>query len=188
MVCHATVMDASRAGIRVGQIMLVRHLVAVAFCCIATPVAFAQIATPPVIDLPLSSFFKRPVGPRGLELSDELRNAEGRVVRLVGYMVAREDATPGRFQIAPRPVRMSEHADGDADDLPPATVTVLLDPSQAHRVVVHRAGPLTLQGRLQVGRFEDAGGRVSWFRLQLDPQALAADRSWPTAAAAHGTP
>jgi hypothetical protein len=91
------------------------------------PAAVAQVADPPAVDLPLSRLFNLPVGPHGLELSDELRNADGRLVRLVGYMVAREQVTPGRFQIVSRPLRMSEHADGEADDLPPATVTVLLD-------------------------------------------------------------
>jgi hypothetical protein len=149
-------------------------------------VALAQLADPAVIDLPLSSFFKLPVGPRGLELSDRVQQADGRTVRLVGYMVAREDATAGRFLITPRPVRLSEHADGEADDLPPATVTVLLDPSQAGRIVLHKAGPLILQGRLQVGRAEDTTDRVSWFRLQLDPDALAQERSLPADKPAHG--
>jgi hypothetical protein len=101
-----------------------------------------------VIELQLTDFFKRPVGARGLELNEALKQADGSLVRLTGQMVAREDATPGRFQLAPRPVRLSEHADGEADDLPPATVTVLLDPSQAQRIVVHRPKPVTLIGRL----------------------------------------
>ena len=167
---------------------LAMSLSALALCCFGTPAAIAQVAAPSVVDLPFSSFFRLPVGPRGLELSDVLRNADGHLVRLEGYMVAREESTPGRFQIAPRPVRKSEHADGEADDLPPATVTVLLDPSQAGRIVVHRTGPLTLLGRLQVGRSQDAEGRVSWFRLQLDPRAMAADPSGPADSSARGLP
>jgi len=163
-------------------------LAALALGCTGLPAALAQTVPAPAIDLPLSSFFKLPVGPRGLELSDALRGADGQLVRLEGYMVAREVVTPGRFQLAPRPERMSEHADGDADDLPPGTVTVLLDPSQADRVVVHRTGLVALRGRLQVGRAEDADGRVSWFRLQLDPQAMAAGQSPPAGASAHSAP
>lgn len=139
---------------------------------IALPAA-AQAVDTPALALPFGSFFKLPVGPRGLEISDTLRQAHGQAVVLVGYMVAREDATPGRFQLTPRPVRLSEHADGEADDLPPATVTVLLHPSQANRVMAHQPGPIRLQGRLQVGREEDTSGRVSWFRLLLDEDALA---------------
>jgi hypothetical protein len=88
-------------------------------------------------------------------------------------MVAREQPLAGRFLLTPRPVRLSEHADGEADDLPPATVTVLLDPSQGQRLVSQRTGPIALTGHMQVGRHEEADGRVSWFRLQLDADALA---------------
>ncbi len=38
--------------------------------------------------LKCSDFHRQPVGPRGLELSDHLRAADGRAVRIVGYMVA----------------------------------------------------------------------------------------------------
>ena len=160
--------------------VVLKAVTAFAVCWSVPNMARAESAETPVEELSFAAFFKRPIGSRGLEISDDLRSADGRQVRLAGYMVAREEAVPGRFLIAPRPVRLSEHADGDADDLPPATVTVLLDPSQVDRIVEHRAGPVVLQGRLHVGRSEDLGGRVSWFRLQLDPQAMAPDHS-PTA-------
>jgi hypothetical protein len=51
-------------------------------------------------------------------------------------MVKQETSTLGRFMFAVRPVSMSEHADGDADDLPAALVTVYLNPGlhiSAHR-------------------------------------------------------
>ena len=132
-------------------------------------------ATAEVADLKFSQFFKSPIGPAGLELSDVLRAADGRPVRLVGYMVAQEQARPGRFWLTPRPVRMSEHADGEADDLPAATVTVLLDPAQRERRVAHRDGLVLLTGTLSVGRVEDETGRVSWIRLRLPPGALETD-------------
>lgn len=125
-----------------------------------------------VADLKFAQFFKSPIGPAGLELSDQLRAVDGRPVRLVGYMVAQEQARPGRFWLTPRPVRMSEHADGEADDLPAATVTVLLDPAQRDRLVAHRNGLVTLTGTLSIGRVEDETGRVSWIRLQLPTDAL----------------
>lgn len=147
--------------------------------------AMAEAQPAPLL-LKFSAFFKQPVGPRGLELAEALRAADGREVQLVGYMVAQESPQPGRFLLTPRPVRMSEHADGDADDLPPHAVTVLLDASQRERLVAHQAGLLSLTGRLSVGRFEDPEtGRVSWLRLQLGPQALAAQQSQPAAHAAH---
>lgn len=138
---------------------------------LATP-AWAQPAAARVLDLPFSQFFQQPIGPRGLQPTEALRAADGQRVRLVGYMVQQEQAQPGRFLFTPRPVTLSEHADGDADDLPPATVTVLLDASRSGHVVPHRAGRMALTGRLSVGRAEDGEGRVSWVRLQLDPNAV----------------
>ncbi len=120
-----------------------------------------------------ADFYRQPIGARGLETSDTLRRAEGRRVTLTGYIVAQEEPSAGRFLLTPRPVRMSEHADGDADDLPPSTVTVVLDASQRQRIVAHVPGLVTLTGRLELGRAEAADGRVSWLRLHLPPQALA---------------
>lgn len=136
------------------------------------------------ITLKFGDFFRQPVGPRGLELGDALRRADGRDAQLVGYMVSQEGARAGLFLLTPRPVRMSEHADGEADDLPPATVTVLLDETQRDRVIQHREGLVALTGRLSVGREEDPSGRVSWVRLHLPPQALADSHLGATASLA----
>lgn len=124
-----------------------------------------------VMELRFRDFFSSPVGPQGLVLSDTLRQADGHTVRLTGYMVQQELPTPGRFMLTPRPVQMSEHADGEADDLPPATVMVELDPSQADWQVPHVRGLVSVNGQLRVGRLEDASGRVSWVGLQLGADA-----------------
>ena len=131
----------------------------------------APAAAPQPIELSFRDFFSMPVGPVGLELSDTLRRADGHDVRLVGYMVQQEMAVPGRFLFTPRPVQMSENADGDADDLPPATVVVTLDPQQQDWKIPHVRGLLALSGRLSVQRIEAPGGRVSWVQLQLGPEA-----------------
>ena len=159
-------------------------LAAAVAAILSTPLVQAESATP-AADLKFAQFFKTPIGPAGLELSDALRGADGRQVRLVGYMVAQEDAKPGRFWFTPRPVRMSEHADGEADDLPASTVTVLLDPAQKDRLVAHRDGLVALTGTLSVGGFEDETGRVSWVRLQLPAGALETRASAETKPAAH---
>jgi len=105
-------------------------------------------------------------------MSTALLQAQGKNVTLTGYMVQQENgAKPGQFLFTPRPVQMSEHADGDADDLPPATVLVKLAPEQAEWVVPHTRGLIQLQGRLSVGRQEGADGRVTWVQLQLNPDA-----------------
>ncbi len=124
-----------------------------------------------ITELRFRDFFSMPVGPTGLNISDTLRNADGQTVRLVGYMVQQESPAPGRFMLAPRPVQMSKHTDGEADDLPPATVMVYLDPSQQDWVVPHVRGLVAVNGKLSVNRHEETDGRVSWVRLQLDPDS-----------------
>jgi hypothetical protein len=122
-------------------------------------------------ELRFKEFFRSPQGPKGLEMSTTLLNADGQTVRVTGYMVQNERPPLGRFMLTPRPVQMSEHADGDADDLPAATLTVYLDPSQQDYAVPHVSGLIEVSGRLSVGRFEETDGRVSWVRLQLAPEA-----------------
>jgi len=161
-----------------------RHCIILALL-VACGSEHAADAAPP-LELKFGSFFQQPIGPRGLEIAQALRAADGREVRLRGYMVAQEQPVAGRFWLTPRPLRMSEHADGEADDLPPNAVTVLLDPAQRERIVAHREGPLVLVGRLAVGRSEDpATGRVSWVRLQLAPDSLAETPAAAAPAHAH---
>ncbi len=122
-------------------------------------------------ELRFRDFFSMPVGPEGLQLSDRLRSADGQTVRLVGYMVQTERTQAGSFLLSPRPVQMTEHADGEADDLPPATVLVELDTAQTDWVVPHVRGLVEISGQLRVGRFEGRDGRISWVRLQLAEDA-----------------
>ena len=137
----------------------------------AQPQVNTARAARPLTELRFRDFFASPVGPTGLAISDTLQQVDGQAVRLVGYMVQQDKAAPGRFMLAPRPVQMSEHADGEADDLPATTVLVYLDPSQQDWVVPHVRGLVAVSGTLRVSRQEEADGRVSWVRLQLDPQA-----------------
>lgn len=124
-----------------------------------------------VTELRFRDFFHTPVGPTGLEISDTLRQADGQTVRLVGYMVQQENPAPGRFLLTSNPVQMSEYAHSDENDLPPATVVVYLDPSQQDWAVPHVSGLVTVSGSLSINRHEERDGRVSWVRLQLDPEA-----------------
>lgn len=164
----------SAAGGNTGLIAPLHVLLAMAAACY---IGVAQAQTPvsaPLRDsfeLRFRDLFATPVGPAGLELSDVLRQADGHTVRLVGYMVRREVPVLGGFLLTPRPVALSEHADGDADDLPPATVVIHLDASQRDWVVPHVRGLISVSGRLSVGRLEEPDGRISWIRLQLDPDA-----------------
>jgi hypothetical protein len=138
------------------------------------------------MELRFSEFFRTPIGPLGVEMSDTLRQAHGRTVRLVGYMVQQEIPLPGRFMLTPRPVQMSEHADGEADDLPVATVMVYLDPSQKDWTLAHVRGLVAVTGSLSVSRFEESDGRVSWMRLRLGPQAVRGMNAFEVASYLHG--
>lgn len=139
----------------------------------------------PAPELRMRDFFRTPVGPKGLEISDALKQADGRTVSLVGYMVLQEKTPLGRFMLTPRPVQMSEHADGDADDLPPAMAVVTLDPTQQAFAVPYVRGLIQVSGVLHVGRFEESDGRVSWVRLQLAPDATRGMNAFEVASYLH---
>ena len=126
-----------------------------------TPAQSAPVA------LHWQDFFVSPIGAQGLVLGERLRQAQGKPVRISGYMVQQESGTPGQFLLTPRPVLMSQHADGEADDLPPATVFVALAPEQQDRMVAYTRGVIEITGVLDLGRQEGPDGRVSWVRLQL---------------------
>ena len=121
--------------------------------------------------LAFKHFYKLPFGSHGLEISDVLRSANGKERKIVGYMVQQERPHLGRFLLSPRPVQMSEHADGEADDLPAALVTVYLDASQSDWAVPHTKGLISLTGTIEVGRLEETDGRVSWVRMRVSPEA-----------------
>jgi hypothetical protein len=121
--------------------------------------------------LTFKSFYKLPIGSQGLEMTDVLRNAHGKQRTIVGYMVQQERPSLGRFLLSPRPVQMSEHADGEADDLPAALVTVYLDASQNDWAIPYTRGLISLTGTIEVGRLEETDGRVSWVRMRVTPEA-----------------
>lgn len=125
----------------------------------------AQAGEPPLINF--GDLLLQPIGPLGLEISPTAKSLQGHIVRLHGFMVKSEEDPIGQFYFAPVSLHTSEHADGPANDLPASAVLVKLDPSQTNWAVSHKAGPLVLEGTLQVGRHEDAQGTVSWFQLQL---------------------
>jgi hypothetical protein len=135
----------------------------------ATNLPAATVPAAPLMRF--ADFFKLPMGSKGPEMMPALLQADGRTVRLTGYMVQQERPLLGHFMLTPRPVRMSEHSDGDADDLPAAWAMVYLDPEQQDFAVPYQRGLMELTGVLHVGRLEEKDGRVSWVRLQLQPEA-----------------
>ena len=132
--------------------------------------ALEQANTPATL-ISFADFYAVTPGPHGVALSPKLLAANGKLVTIKGYMVQQERAALGHFMLTPRPVQMSEQADGDADDLPLAWAMVYLDPEQEDCAIPHSRGLLEVSGVLQVGRHEGPDGRVSWVRLQLPADA-----------------
>jgi hypothetical protein len=147
-------------------------------------------------ELKFAAFFKLPVGPRGLELTDRLKSLDGKRVRILGHMV-KEDLTPcnscpvtptkgkralpawmefvvpGRMMFTEQPAMVSHAHYGLADDLPPQTVFVTV-PDKFGELVPYTPGPMLLTGVLSVGNKPEPDGRISVVRLTIDPPARTA--------------
>lgn len=128
-----------------------------------------------VTELKFGDMLVRPVGPRGLELTDKVLRLDGQRVRILGYMAHEETPVPGQFLLAPIPVQIHSHDNSLADDLPPGVVHVI---SPAHRgqPVPYTPQLLLLTGVLEVGNRAEPGGRVSLARLTLDSKVRPAIR------------
>jgi len=150
-----------------------------------------------VTDLRFNDFFKRPVGPRGLEPGETLKKLDGTKVRLVGYFVFEDwsscscppdssvDAAarkarrpmpawmkhvvPGRIMIAPRPVTVSLGHYGLCDDLPPQ-VAYLSIASKYGEPVFYRPGLFAITGTLTTGNKDEPDGRVSYVRISVESE------------------
>jgi hypothetical protein len=120
-----------------------------------------------VTQLAFSEFFKLPVGPEGLELSDRLKGLDGRRVRILGFMVQQSDPWSAAFLLSPVAVQLDEHEYGQADDLPPATLYVRM-PAKTDGPVPYTPGLMLLTGTLHVGAREIESGRRTWVTLDIE--------------------
>jgi hypothetical protein len=102
-----------------------------------------------------------------LTVSANILALAGHRVRLVGYMAQMEMAPKGGFYLTPHPVRCDEAGGGTAD-LPPESVFVMAQSREAKEVPFMK-GPLEVSGTWEVGNLADETGRVSAFRVRLDP-------------------
>lgn len=130
------------------------------------PVSFPAPA--PVADLAFAEMFQSPVGRHGIEPSARLLALNGRRVRLRGYPVRQDQQALGQFWLTPLPLRMSEHADGEANDLPLNAVWVLWPEAERGRPLQLDPGLIEQVGILQWGRQDMADGSVTWLRLLVD--------------------
>ncbi len=118
-----------------------------------------------IADLRLA--FKTPIGAKGLEFDDQFKLLDEHLVQITGFMVKTDEPETGYFLLSVRPIQLNEHADGEANDLPPSTVQVLLDKSQSEKLIPYKNGPQTFRGVLRLGRSENQDRVISWIRLQL---------------------
>ena len=167
-VCFASALHAhgARAPYDLRSIALAQRL-----ALKATPEAStaANVSAPDVVELRFAEFFRAPAGALGLEFTDRLRALDGKRVRIVGYVVGQDKPSPGRFILAPFRVQLSTVADGPADDLPPAHVHVALPASYANSDLPPIPVPIVVQGTLHLGAQPEADERVSWVRIDFDP-------------------
>lgn len=137
---------------------------------VAPKLAVSGKLTPPpgdVLELKFGDFFRMPIGPAGLEPTEKLLSANGRKVRLVGYVVKEEDAREARLILAPLPVTLGDEDESLSDDLPATAVFVHLT-GVGKRTPPYLAGLVQLVGILDVGTVDEADGRPSTVRLRLD--------------------
>jgi hypothetical protein len=131
------------------------------------------------IDLKFRDFFALPVGPRGLVPSQRLLGLAGQRVRIVGYMARQEQLSAGMFVVAPLPVVLGDEDESFSDDLPATALYVHLADADRDRAVSWMPGLLSFSGVLRLGAASEADGRMSFVRLELDPElshAIAAAR------------
>lgn len=157
------------------------------------PSSISHPALPPlpsgVEELKFSEFFKTPVGPKGLELTDRVNSLDGKRVRILGFMVIEavgqcnanpqpvmrgrraaswfEASVPGRMLLCPTGQTVNFAHYGLCDTLPPQTLFVTV-PEFFGEPVPYTPGPMLLTGRLEVGQKTEADGRISTVRLLLE--------------------
>lgn len=116
----------------------------------------------------LVDLFKRPLGPRGLEYSDSARELDGKQVRVLGFCASTDWADKTTLLLSSMPVILHEKEYNQADDFPSGVLFVKMPEGEKARFT---SGLLMLAGTLQLGRFEEPNGRISYARLVLDPRS-----------------
>jgi len=153
----------------------------------------APLTPPPlpagVEELTFREFFSPVVGDRGLDYSERMRAMHGRRVRIAGFMTRDFVRHPGVFLLTGWPTKVESDGFCFNDELPPATLHVVLPPSAAGEPAPYIPGPMLITGTLQVGPSLMPDGRNAVARLVLDgpaagPASLVTATIAPTAAAA----
>jgi hypothetical protein len=141
------------------HVILAALSLALASAAAADPAAPAEAARP----LDLRALYVARGG--ALVIAPAVEALNGKAVRVRGFMVQIEEAPTGCFYLATHPVEQDESG-GGTGDLPVDSLLVRV-PELADQVIPWRASPVEVVGRLEVGREEEADGRVSAIRLIL---------------------
>jgi hypothetical protein len=137
-------------------------LVALALAAGGAPAAPAAAdSQPPLLDL--RALFAERAGVR--VIAPEVEALHGHPVRVRGFMVPMEEPPEGVFYLASRPAECDESG-GGTGDLPVESVLVRV-PGVDGQAIPWRAAPVEILGTLEVGRKEEADGRVSFLRVLL---------------------
>lgn len=128
------------------------------------PASVSSPATPekPALALEFSDFFI--ADRRSPELSPTLTSAEGKRVRMVGFMAHMEQPPSGAFYLTSLPVSCDEMGAGTGD-LPVNAVRVNIVPPP--KEVPFVPGLIEVTGILELGQREEPDGAVSHIRLVL---------------------
>ena len=118
-------------------------------------------------ELTFNEFFETPIGSRGLVLTEKLRSLNGKEVRITGYPVLQEKSGSEMFLLTAMPVQLHDEHSGLADDLPAATVFVLVGSSKGVQPR-QRIGKIEVSGVLTIGSREEADGRISLIRINAN--------------------
>ena len=143
-----------------------------------------------VTDLSFEDFYQMPIGPRGMEFTDKIKELNGKRVRLAGFQIAEmvgvcnsepnatsparkaraifEASVPGRVLLSPLPDSVNFNHYALCEDLPPQIAFVTV-PELFGQVVPQHPGPLLITGILDLGNKPEPDGRVSAVRITLDP-------------------
>lgn len=142
--------------------------VALTVCLLAAPpppsAAVAPVRSSDPTPLDLGRLYAATAS--GARVAPEVQALRGRRVRVVGYMAKMEDAPRGAFYLTRTPVEAEEGGAGTGD-LPPGALRVEV-PRLAGEEVAWVPDAIEAVGTLEVGRAEDAEGRVSFLRVVVD--------------------
>ena len=135
-------------------------------------VAFAakpeSISDEPPQSLGFSEFFKRPVGPYGLEPTQKLLSLSGRPVTLTGFAVQGLGRAEGPWILSPVPMRLGDEDESLSDDLP-SSIAHLEGLSQNLQEGFRNClGKLAITGTLGLGPRREADERISYVRVRVD--------------------